>query len=464
MRDEALHDGREIITGAGDRRKPPAGGTRDQGAAAESHRGDPSPHEIARAVRAGCRRARCQRDWLKDVLEHMTAAGWRSDRERHWTAIARVIALHADWRTRCTRPGWERVAALAGDAGAGGQRRPLSRATVARCIAWLRAAGFLGVVESGSTPLIRTGVLYGLSDAGAVNLAAVYVLTTPGRRSARRPARSLGQGQPENETPSISACGYRRSPRARGTAENPAGRTWRACDRPGNRAEELAAAEVIRERSAVLRRLSAAHVAHIARPYWRRGWTIGDFLHALDWRPCGRQWRFEAAVRHPAAWVRWRLSAWHAPDGTPGPSATQRRAAAAEAERRRQDQRRAERARRAALAVPAPRYPAAAATARSQLVAASPAAAAVIARAAIGQPAALRPTAAAHAAATAPVPAGTSLADLARALQDVHDPADRAAVTGAWQARRAVRPEPPEGLRRKPRGRAGLREAGTRGD
>ena len=179
MRDEALHDGREIITGAGDRRKLPTGGTGDQGAAAESHRGDPSPHEIARAVRAGCRRARCQRDWLKDVLEHMTAAGWRSDRERHWTAIARVIALHADWRTRCTRPGWERVAALAGDAGAGGQRRPLSRATVARCIAWLRAAGFLGVVESGSTPLIRTGVLYGLSDAGAVNLAAVYVLTTP---------------------------------------------------------------------------------------------------------------------------------------------------------------------------------------------------------------------------------------------------------------------------------------------
>jgi hypothetical protein len=64
---------------------------------------------------------------------------------------------------------------------------------------------------------------------------------------------------------------------------------------------------VIRARSAVLRRLSAAYVAHIARPYWRRGWTIGDFLHALDWRPGGRQWRFEAGVRHPAAWARWRL-------------------------------------------------------------------------------------------------------------------------------------------------------------
>jgi hypothetical protein len=173
-------------------------------------------------------------------------------------------------------------------------------------------------------------------------------------------------------------------------------------------------------------------------------WT--DFLHALDWRPGGRQWRFEAEVRHPAAWARWRFSAWHATDGTPGPSATQRRAAAAEAERRRQDQRRAERDRRAALAVPASRYPAAAAAARSQLAAASPAAAAVIARAAIGQPAALRPAAAADAPAAGSVPAGTSLADLARALQDVRDPADRAAVTGAWQARRAVPPEPPEGL------------------
>ena len=279
----------------------------------------------------------------------MTNAGWRSDRQRHWTAVARVIALHADWRTRCTRPGWERVAQLAGDPGSGGQRRPLSRATVARCIAWLRAEGFLGVVESGSTPLIRTGVLYGLSDSGEGNLAAVYVLTTPGRHSARRPTRALDQGSPVNETPSISACGYRRSPRARETAENPAGRPWRACGRPENRAEEQAAAEGIRKRSAVLRRLSAAHVAHIFRPYWRRGWTIGDCLHAIDWRPGGGQWRFDASVRHPAAWVRWRLNAWHTPDGTPGPSATQRRTAAAEAERRRQAERRAEQARLAAM-------------------------------------------------------------------------------------------------------------------
>ena len=38
----------------------------------------------------------------------------------------------------------------------------VSPRTVARAIEWLHADGYLGTVESGSTPLFRIGVLYGM--------------------------------------------------------------------------------------------------------------------------------------------------------------------------------------------------------------------------------------------------------------------------------------------------------------
>src|SRR5260370_4247847 len=58
----------------------------------ERRKGDPAPHEIARAVEPGCRRARNQRGWLKDVLEVTAAAGWRKDRLENWESIVRVLA------------------------------------------------------------------------------------------------------------------------------------------------------------------------------------------------------------------------------------------------------------------------------------------------------------------------------------------------------------------------------------
>ena len=48
---------------------------------------------------------------------------------------------------------------------------------------------------------------------------------------------------------------------------------------------------------------------HITAPF--AGWTASDLVHAVDHWPDGRQHRTRLAnVRHPAAWLRWRLSHW----------------------------------------------------------------------------------------------------------------------------------------------------------
>jgi hypothetical protein len=174
-----------------------------------------------RAVMPGSRRARSQRGWLRDVRSDPEVQTWRADRARNWDAICAVLAFHADWTSQCTRPTWDRIACQAGrehghdpDTGAcqpdPQTNRPLRlhRATVARCVAWLVARGYLGVVESGSTPFLRPGVLHGLPDVAEGNRAGVYVLTTRGRPTQKRRIRPAhGPGSSQNATPSQSPLG-----------------------------------------------------------------------------------------------------------------------------------------------------------------------------------------------------------------------------------------------------------------
>jgi hypothetical protein len=51
----------------------------------------------------------------------------------------------------------------------------VSRRTVACVIAWLQARGYLGTVETGSTPLFRTDVRYGMAAAGEIQTGAAGV-------------------------------------------------------------------------------------------------------------------------------------------------------------------------------------------------------------------------------------------------------------------------------------------------
>jgi hypothetical protein len=153
---------------------------------------------------------------------------------------------------------------------------------------------------------------------------------------------------------------------------------------PKTRSEGLGAAQVVQERARVLRALSAEHVRHLARPFFTAGYSPQDVLFALNHGPSGRPYGFTGGVRWPAGWARARLTAWLAPDGTPRPSASQVRAAAAAAVRADQAARRA-----AQAAVEARAVDAAASghgqRAREALAAASPRAAAAIAQGAVGR-------------------------------------------------------------------------------
>jgi hypothetical protein len=77
----------------------------------------------------------------------------------------------------------------------------------------------------------------------------------------------------------------------------------------------LAAAELLRRRNPVLRRLTARHLRSLLKPYWAAGWTPADVLHVMDHLPDGRLHPHTHPVRHVAGWLRYRLAIWHAPDG-----------------------------------------------------------------------------------------------------------------------------------------------------
>ena len=114
-----------------------------------------------------------QAAWIRAVEAHPAFATLRVDAHANLLSVAWVLARSADWTSLTTRPTWPRVMRTAG----------IRRSTVAKYLRLLRDAGLLGVVETGSTPLIRPGVLYGLVPVGEGNRAAEYVLCVP------RPAR-----------------------------------------------------------------------------------------------------------------------------------------------------------------------------------------------------------------------------------------------------------------------------------
>jgi hypothetical protein len=226
----------------------------------------------------------------------------------------------------------------------------VSTDTVARAVAWLQERGLLGLVSPGTTADGRPAVLY--ADAG--NLAAVYVLTVPKRRSGT-PSPVAGQSQFADLSSSRSELD--RAPRAREATPKVKPDNARAprglpmLPRPGDadlqtcpktRSEGRRAAQALQEHSDVLRRLSAEHIRHLCRLFWLAGWLPRDVLHAIDYEPGGRQHGYTTEVRSPAAWVRSRLAGWLDRSGVPLSSRSQqsaeayRRVLAEQAERRAQ--------------------------------------------------------------------------------------------------------------------------------
>lgn len=134
----------------------------------------------------------------------------------------------------------------------------------------------------------------------------------------------------------------------------PIERRWIPHQHPQTRADRLAAADELRWRVPVLRRISAAHVRHAVREYFLAGWTVLDIHHAIDQRPDGATWRHDGAdgVARPADWLAYRLAAWRDGAGTVVRSRSQRlaaeRAEGIARTRRRQEDELAAQARRAA--------------------------------------------------------------------------------------------------------------------
>jgi hypothetical protein len=306
---------------------------------------------VARVVPAGSRRIRSQREALRGGLACPDLAGVRRDFRDHLTDFWRIHVNHASWGGEgrpprgTTEPTRARVCELAGRPGPDGQWRPMSVSTYKRCARWWKARGYIAVVRQGWTPMLGPGVLTSPDDR---NERQALVLCLPRRSKPAAPPPA--PAQPVIGPLSGSRREPDKAPRAReakpqvkpGKPENPgkarAPRGLPLLPRrggaplaavPQNRSEALAAARAMQEHARLLRRISAEHLRHLARPFWLAGWLPRDVLHAIDHEPGGRQHGYTAQVRSPAAWIRARLAAWLGPDGTPLPSPAQQRAAAA---------------------------------------------------------------------------------------------------------------------------------------
>lgn len=239
-----------------------------------------------------------------------------------------MLASHASWDDHSTRPTWPVLQ----------NRSGLSRRSVARWLAWLRAEGLLGVAESGSTPALRPMALAGLEG----NRAALYVLTVPHQAPvAGRPPESPSEsGTPPRDLSSGEDpdAGARGTGPLRGTGLPPAADRWPMTRPATSRRERLKLVQRLQNEIPLLRRLSDRQLRSLLRPWLRAGWTATDVRHGIDHDPAGSLRTWTTAVHSPGGWLLSRLAAWRDDAGTP--LAPLSAAAAAERERLRDLQRR----------------------------------------------------------------------------------------------------------------------------
>lgn len=231
------------------------------------------------------------RRWRPAVRAWITASGRRSDWQHSRLEVARVLADNA--RTDGTSsPTWDWIAEETG----------LARRTVARALVDLERAGWLTVVETGSTELTRPSW-----SSLEGNRAAVYGLLV---------LEPAGSG-----TPLRTPFGSSPNPRARWRPDgrekaasgggSPEGAPWNPHTVTRSRRDELAAARALQDRVLPLRRLTDRAVRSLIRPWLRDGWTVTDIVWALDHDADGRQRWWDTTVTRPAGWLTHRLAEHH---------------------------------------------------------------------------------------------------------------------------------------------------------
>jgi hypothetical protein len=226
-------------------------------------------------------------------------------------AVARVIGWSADEDTGRSRPGLARIMDATG----------LALRTVQRWTRWLEKHGLLVVLEEGTTPDYRPGVL----SPGDGNLAREWRLSTPALSETGTPPgvdldldfeRDPGSPSQARTSAQVNPNEDRRSaPDSPSAPPPPKSRPWPPGQKPATRREAAAAAAVLRADLPVLRRMSARAVRSAVREWFAAGWSAADVEHALDHRPDGTRHRHTEDVRCPAAWLAWRLGLWRSEDG-----------------------------------------------------------------------------------------------------------------------------------------------------
>jgi hypothetical protein len=267
--------------------------------------------EVARAVPAGSRRIGGQPEALRVGLSCPDLAEVRPQFRRHLEGWWRVHVRHASWGGQgrpprgVSSPGRARVCQVTG----------MSVTTYKACRAWWSARGYVAIARPGRTPMLRAAVL--ADPDRDHNTSQAYVLCVPRRRETS-PGHHQGQARARTRPLSQSPrdCD---GPRAREQARKPG--------KPPEPGTSGALRPPLLYRGP-LARITEGWWAHLTAPF--AGWSASDLVWAIDHFPDGRQHRTRLAnVRHPASWLRWRLSHWLTPDGAAIPSPTQRRAEAA---------------------------------------------------------------------------------------------------------------------------------------
>ncbi len=204
--------------------------------------------EIARAVPAGSRRIRSQREALRGGLSCPDLAGVRADFREHLTAWWRIHVNHASWGGEgrpprgTTEPTRARTCELGG----------MSITTYKRCSRWWRARGYIAVVRQGWTPMLRPGALASPDDH---NERQVLVLCLPRRRG--KPAAPAPASVPAVSGP---LSGSRREP-----DKAPRAREANPEDKPGKARAPRGQPMLPRSGPAPL-----GTVPEIAARHWRR--------------------------------------------------------------------------------------------------------------------------------------------------------------------------------------------------
>lgn len=269
--------------------------------------------------------ATSQRSWLTAVDNAIIDQNLRADGQRNRRAIARMVGLNAHWKTLTTSTlTWGRICTITG----------LSRRCVAKHLLALWMTGWIGRVASGRSAYAKQAAGW-TGEHALVNDAPVYSLTHP------LPAEDVDtKCTPPTKSGNISSPAHARAKIPTGAATRrtftkaalgrkplvPADReqtAFSAFVTTSSKDERIRAAATWARMVPALRRLTARHLASIARRFFIAGWTVKDLMIACDTRPDGlaqgqfvngRWVAYSGADGIPRArlghWLKWRLGHW----------------------------------------------------------------------------------------------------------------------------------------------------------